>query len=321
MKSSGSASFNSGEWRLADAFLEMMSAERGSSANSILAYRRDLEGYREFLTGNRRPLMETNSDDVRDYLRWLDERGFARRSAQRKLSAIKQFHGFLLGEGITASDPAAVVEGPRAERPLPSILSDDEVVRILEIARQRALAANGKKMFKAWRLLCLLELLAATGLRVSELVNLPVNAVPKRDPFISVRGKGGRDRMVPVSERAIGVLAQYVQQLGERTGGPGKWLFPSHGSGGCLSRQHFALELKSLAVEAGLDAARISPHVLRHAFASRLLAKGADLRAVQQMLGHADISTTQIYTHVQPERLRRAVDLFHPLASRDPKKS
>jgi integrase/recombinase XerD len=192
-------------------------------------------------------------------------------------------------------------------------LSGEEIAALLDAARNRATAAEGTKLVRALRLHCLLELLAATGLRVSELLSLPAGAMRHGDPFIAVRGKGGRERMVPVSQRAQNAVQSYLTALGDAVG---PHLFGSRGEGGRLTRQHFALELKELAREAGVDTSRVSPHVLRHGFASTLLAHGADLRAVQQMLGHADIATTQIYTHVQPERLRAAVEQFHPLAKK-----
>jgi integrase/recombinase XerD len=319
MNDSGYADSTTTQWRVVDIFLEMMSAERGAATNSIVSYRRDLEGYRGFLTTLDRVPQTATVDDVRGYLRFLDERGYARSSAQRKLSTIKQFHGFLLGERLASANPAAFVEGPKSERPLPSILSDAEVDAIRSEASRRVKLAKGQKAFKAWRLFCLIELLAATGLRVSELVNLPVNAVPLGDPFLAIKGKGGRERIVPVSQPVIEVLRNYLELHKGSNPSTKKWLFPSHGAAGHLTRQHFALELKDLARSAGLEPERVSPHVLRHAFASKLLARGADLRAVQQMLGHADISTTQIYTHVQPERLKQAVQSFHPMSRRKPK--
>ena len=195
------------------------------------------------------------------------------------------------------------------------------MMALLEAATILVQKASEDKIFKPLRLSCLLELLAATGLRVSELVGLTVRAVQTEEVFLTIKGKGGRERIVPLNARAQRILPQYLEVLKAQKSGEQKWLFPSHGASGALTRQHFALELKALARFAGLDAARISPHVLRHVFASDLLAKGADLRAVQQMLGHADISTTQIYTHVQVERLREVVENLHPLSGRAMKKS
>jgi integrase/recombinase XerD len=299
--------------RLIERFLEMMSAERGAARNSILAYGRDLEDYTAFLAARAQQAKTSDSDDIRAYLADLELRGMARSSAARKLSAIKQFHQFLQGEGLAAQNPATIVEGPNKHATLPKILGTDEVAKLLTAAADVVLTAKPEARFKAMRLRCLIELLAATGLRVSELVGLKRAAVQSERDFLTIKGKGGRERMVPISKQAQAVLRDYLDVLKTRDL-PSVWLFPSHGQSGALTRQHFALELKSLARRAGLDADMISPHVLRHAFASGLLAHGADLRAVQQMLGHADISTTQIYTHVQTERLISTVEQHHPLA-------
>ncbi len=302
--------------RHVDSFLEMMSAERGAARNSLDAYRRDLVDYHGYLHGIGRTALTAASDDVRGYLAHLDDIGMARTTVARRLSAVRQFHGFLLGERIASDNPAALVEGPKAHRTLPTIVSSQQVDRLLAAVADRVAHSDGVRHFKALRLQCLLELLAVTGLRVSELVSLPLQAVPDTDPFLIVRGKGGRERIVPVAPRALLVLRTYMGVVRDQFEHPPKWLFPSHGKGGSLTRQHFAVELKALAREAGVDASLVSPHVLRHVFASALLAKGADLRAVQQMLGHADIATTQIYTHVQPERLQQAVERFHPLSKK-----
>ena len=298
--------------RQVDRFLEMMSAERGAAENSLQAYGRDLSHYLEFLQAQDQTLETAGSDTIRDYLASLEAQGFSRATAARRLSAVRQFHRFMYGEGIMAANPAAIVESPKSARSLPQILSIDDIGVLLAEAGVRVERATGKARLKAERLHCLLELLAATGLRVSELVGLTVRAVASDDAFLTIKGKGGRERLVPISDRARQVLAGYLKSLG----GQSKWLFPSHGASGSLTRQHFALELKHLAVACGLDAGKVSPNVLRHAFASYLLEKGADLRAVQQMLGHADISTTQIYTHVQASRLQAVVDEHHPLAKK-----
>ncbi len=298
--------------RLIERFLEMMAAERGASANTLAAYRRDLEAYAQDMDG--RDLKSSGPDDIRMHLARLEAQGMARSSAARKLSAIRQFHRFLHGDGLSPDNPATAIESPRAARPLPKMISEQDVNRLLDVARDKAAGAGGKAALRALRMLCLLELLYATGLRVSELVGLTVGAATADNDFIMVKGKGGRERLVPVSTGARKVLEDYLAALAKADGGGSKWLFPSFGKARHLTRQHFALELKALARVAGLDAAKVSPHVLRHGFASHLLEGGADLRAVQQMLGHADISTTQIYTHVQPERLRQAVETHHPLA-------
>jgi integrase/recombinase XerD len=298
--------------RHVDRFLEMMSAERGAAENSLQAYGRDLTHYVVFLEERGVALLSASSDDIRAYLASLEKHGFARTTAARRLSAVRQFHQFVHGEGVIASNPAAIVESPKAGRPLPKTLSVQDIELLLAEVRERVSRAEGKARFKAERLYCLLELLAATGLRVSELVGLTVRAVTSDDAFLAIRGKGGRERLVPISDRARKVLRDYLKTLGAET----KWLFPSHGASGCLTRQHFAIELKALAAACGLDVGKVSPHVLRHAFASYLLECGADLRAVQQMLGHADISTTQIYTHVQAGRLQAVVESHHPLAKK-----
>lgn len=304
------------DFRLIERFLEMMAAERGASANTLAAYSRDLQAYAVHVGGKGRDLKDCGPDDIRSHLAELEALGMARSSAARKLSAIRQFHRFLHGDGLAADNPATAIESPRAARPLPRLISEDEVGRLIAAARERLDTAQGKALVKAWRLLCLLELLYATGLRVSELVALTVRAATVERDFILVKGKGGRERLVPVSDSAREVLDGYLGALSKAGDGGSKWLFPSSGAAGHLTRQHFALELKALAREAGLDAAAVSPHVLRHGFASHLLEGGADLRAVQQMLGHADISTTQIYTHVQSERLREVVETHHPLAKK-----
>jgi integrase/recombinase XerD len=304
------------EQRLISRFLDMMVAERGAAKNTVLAYDRDLEDYAGFLTSRRQSLQAASSDDVRAYLADLETRGMARSSTARKLSAVKQFHLFLQGEGQSTQNPATIVEGPKKQQSLPTVLNDDDVKRLLVAAAGAVMQAKPQQRFKAMRLQCLVELLAATGLRVSELVGLKYHAVWSETDFLTIKGKGGRERMVPVSRRAQTVLRDYVSVLKLQSEAVPLWLFPSHGASGALTRQHFALELKALARAAGVDAEKVSPHVLRHAFATGLLAHGADLRAVQQMLGHADISTTQIYTHVQAERLTSTVERFHPLARR-----
>ena len=302
--------------RLVERFLEMMAAERGASANTLAAYRRDLEAYADDLASRGMDVKAAGPDDIRGHLATLEAQGMARSSAARKLSAIRQFQRFLHGDGLSGDNPATAIDSPRAARPLPKMISQAEVEQLLEAARARAQSASGNALPRAWRLLCLIELLYATGLRVSELVGLSVQAATAERDFILVRGKGGRERLVPVSAAAREALTAYLG-FRKKSGAAGsKWLFPSFGAEGHLTRQHFALELKALAREAGLKADKLSPHVLRHGFASHLLEGGADLRAVQQMLGHADISTTQIYTHVQAERLKQVVETHHPLAKK-----
>jgi integrase/recombinase XerD len=234
----------------------------------------------------------------------------------RRLSAIRQLYRFLYAEGQRGDDPAAVLEGPKRSRPLPKTLSLADVDRLLAAAAACDAQASIMVRLRAARLTCLVELLYATGLRVSELVALPVSAARRDARVIVVRGKGNKERMVPLNDAAKRAMAAYLALAAEAGGGTSasKWLFPSFGDSGHLTRQHFARELKALAGAAGLRAAQLSPHVLRHAFASHLLHNGADLRVVQTLLGHADISTTQIYTHVLEERLKSLVRDLHPLA-------
>ena len=304
--------------RLIDAFLEMLSAERGAARNTLDAYERDLKDFNAFLTSRERAIDEATTRDVRDYLESLSTQGLSASTAARRLSALRQFHGFLFAEGIRKDDPCGSIEGPRRARPLPKTLTVGEVDALLAAARR---AEDGRTheeavlAYKRARLVCLMEVLYATGLRVSELVGLPLSAVRGEERFLAVSGKGGRERLVPLSDAARAAIDAYLPLRSLRLGDHvSPWLFPSRGRQGHLTRHRFAQLLKDLAVSAGLDPTRVSPHTLRHAFASHLLANGADLRAVQQMLGHADISTTQIYTHVLDERLKELVQTHHPLA-------
>jgi len=295
----------------------MLSAERGAAQNTLLAYRRDLEDYGAFLS--RRGILAERAEStvIRDYLAEVTAAGASRATASRRLSAIRQFHKYLLGEAISRDNPVATIESPKLHRSLPDSLSVEDVTRLLETAERNAARAEGKAGCRAQRMHCLLELIYGTGLRVSELVGLTVQAASADPRFLTIKGKGGRERLVPMSPRLGEIVARYLKQLRAEASTPSQWLFPSHGKQGHLTRQHFALELKSLAAAAGLDPDTLSPHSLRHAFASHLLAGGADLRALQQMLGHADISTTQIYTHVQADRLKAVVATHHPLARRN----
>lgn len=303
---------------LIDAFLEMLSAERGAARNTLDAYERDLKDFEGFLSTRSKALDGATTRDVRDYLEQLTVQGLSASTAARRLSALRQFHGFLFAEGIRKDDPCGSIEGPRRARPLPKTLTVEEVDALLAAARR---AEDGRTQeevvlaYKRARLVCLMEVLYATGLRVSELVGLPLTAVRGEERFLAVSGKGGRERLVPLSETAREAIDAYLPLRKVRLGDHvSPWLFPSRGRQGHLTRHRFAQLLKDLAIAAGLDPTRVSPHTLRHAFASHLLANGADLRAVQQMLGHADISTTQIYTHVLDERLKDLVQTHHPLA-------
>ncbi len=286
----------------------MMSAERGAAANTLAAYERDLRDYAGFLGGQ---AADAGPDDIRRFLAHLEAQGMARATAARKLSAVRQFHHFLLGEGVARRDPTQTISSPKRALPLPKVLSVAQVDRLLEAAREAVERAKGPGKVRAARLHCLVELLYATGLRVSELVGLTLRTVKADSQVLTIKGKGGRERLVPLNASAGVALKNWLKLRSESNS---QWLFASPQADGHLTRQHFANELKSLAASVGIAAASISPHVLRHAFASHLLAGGADLRAVQQMLGHADISTTQIYTHVLAERLRKLVEDNHPLA-------
>jgi len=295
---------------LIGAFLEMMSAERGAAKNTIDAYRRDLSDYAGYVLGRQQTLLTADRDTVNAYLDRLKQDGLSASSSARRLSAIRQFHKFLCADAIRSDDPTRIVASPKSRRALPKVLSIAEVDRLLTTAEAAANAkASPQKQAGALRLYVLLELLYATGLRVSELVSLRRSAVMRDASFLTVVGKGNKERVVPVNDRARDAIKTYVATLE-----PGPFLFPATGADGYLSRQVFARDLKELAGLAGISSARVAPHVLRHAFASHLLAGGADLRVVQMLLGHADISTTQIYTHVLDEKLRTLVETHHPLA-------
>ena len=300
---------------LGEAFLEMMLAERGAGANTIAAYRRDLVRYLTFLGKRGKRPISCTSDDVSAFMRMLADQDMAPSSQARHLSTVRQFHKFLFAEGRRGDDPTGVVDAPRAGRPLPKILSVEEVDRLLAAAREclNEALSSGKGVRKAARMHALIETLYASGMRVSELVSLPISAARTGGRFLSVTGKGKKERLVPLSGRAQDAMASWLDVLGEEAGSDG-FLFAADSREGHLTRQAFARDLKDLAVAAGISPSRLSPHVLRHAFASHLLHNGADLRAVQQLLGHSDISTTQIYTHVLDERLRELVETHHPMA-------
>jgi integrase/recombinase XerD len=303
--------------RLTALFLDMLAAERGAGANTLDAYRRDLDDLAAHLAAEKTSVAAASTADLRGYLATLAGRGFKATSVARRLSAIRQLYRFLYAEGHRGDDPAAVIEGPKRGRALPKVLSIGEVDRLLASAHAAAADATcpQAERLRALRLACLIEVLYATGLRVSELVALPASAARRDERMLVVRGKGGKERLVPLNQAAKTAMRAYLDALGqaERDAGA-KWLFPSFGESGHLTRQHAARELKALAGAAGIGSARVSPHVLRHAFASHLLQNGADLRVVQTLLGHADISTTQIYTHVLDERLKSLVRDLHPLA-------
>jgi integrase/recombinase XerD len=305
------------ERQLISLFLDMVAAERGGAANTLNAYSRDLGDLTGYLATRKRTISSATTADLRGYLAALADRGFAASSVARRLSAIRQLYRFLLAEGHRSDDPAAIIEGPKRGRPLPKVLSVAEVDRLIAAARQAVdvQRTKGLARLRALRLLCLLELLYASGLRISELIALPASAARRDDDMLIVRGKGGKERLVPLNGAAKSAMRDYraalIQWSQDRS--QSKWLFASFGEDGHLTRQHAARELKELAVAAGLRPEQVSPHVLRHAFASHLLHNGADLRVVQTLLGHADISTTQIYAHVLDERLKSLVRDLHPL--------
>ncbi|AKI03208.1 tyrosine recombinase XerD [Hoeflea sp. IMCC20628] len=298
----------------AEAFLEMMSAERGAADNTLDAYRRDLDDASSVLKALGTSLAQAQANDIRGLLGDLNARGFSPASQARRLSALRQFYKFLHAEGLRDDDPTGVIDSPRKSRSLPKVLSIDDVSRLLAQAETDiAMAQDKAETLQRIRFRALLELLYATGMRVSELVGLPYRVLADEGRFLIVRGKGAKERMVPMSRPARAALEIWLQEIGETAEEAG-YLFPANSAEGHLSRQVFARELKEVAGRAGIPVAKVSPHVLRHAFASHLLAGGADLRAVQELLGHADISTTQIYTHVLDERLRQLVNQHHPLA-------
>jgi integrase/recombinase XerD len=298
-------------------FLEMLTAERGAARNTLEAYRRDLEDFLSFIS--QCDIGDVRGTDITAYVKAAGKAGLAPSSRARRLSAVRQFFKFLAAEGHVEEDPTQGMAGPKKRRALPATLSVAEVDGLIEAARQAIDGTSGRDRMRALRLYCLIEVLYATGMRVSELVSLPRSVLQGDARVLVIRGKGGRERLVPLNASARAALDRYLD-IGQKADDglaatlKTKWLFPSKGAEGHLTRQRFAQELKQLAQAASIDADRVSPHVLRHAFASHLVDRGADLRSVQQLLGHADISTTQIYTHVLEERLKRLVLEHHPLA-------
>jgi integrase/recombinase XerD len=292
-----------------EAFLEMMSAERGAAVNTLASYRRDLHDAADEIDD----LANAGTVELRTYLAGIAQQGFAATSQARKLSVLRQFFKFLYSEGMRPDDPTGTLDGPRKDRPLPKTMSEAETSRLLDRAEAEAGEQPGD--LAATRMHALVEVLYATGLRVSELVSLPLAVAMRDDRFFVVTGKGNKERMVPLSPKARAAMQVWLAARATQPAvASSNFLFPAASESGYLPRQVFARDLKALAARAGISAAKISPHVIRHAFASHLLQNGADLRAVQQLLGHADISTTQIYTHVLEERLVRLVNDHHPLA-------
>jgi integrase/recombinase XerD len=302
-----------------EAFLEMMSAERGAALNTLQSYERDLDDLHGFLAKRNVRIIDAGSGDLGAYLSGLARKGFKASSQARRLSAMRQFYKFLYAEGLRTDDPTGILDAPKKGRSLPKIMGVDDVTRLLTQAEQEA-GLSGPGQLQRMRMLALLELLYATGMRVSELVTLPAKVLDQEGRFLMIRGKGDKERLVPLSHSAISAIKAYgrmqAAEIAAAKDPPPEspWLFPSSSKEGFLPRQVFARDLKDLAIRAGLTPSLISPHVMRHAFASHLLQNGADLRVVQELLGHSDISTTQIYTHVLEERLHQLVQTHHPLA-------
>ncbi|WP_425409455.1 site-specific tyrosine recombinase XerD [Hyphococcus sp.] len=304
--------------RLIEAFLEMMAVERAAAANTLKNYGRDLERFAAFTIARNENLETAGADDIAAWLAAMEKQGIAASTAALKISALRQFYQFLYSEGYRADNPSAAIDRPKTRRPLPKILTSDEISALFS-------AAESIEGPKGLRLTAMLEILYAAGLRVSELVSLPLTALRKGERMLVVRGKGEKERMAPLTQRALDASESYLSRRNEfleTTAGrkeASPWLFPSRGKSGHITAARFAQMLKDLAVEAGVPPSKVSPHVLRHAFATHLLEGGADLRSVQQMLGHADITTTQIYTHVAQDRLKELVFSKHPLAKKQEK--
>lgn len=292
-----------------DAFLEMMAAERGSSANTLAAYGKDLEDYLSVLKANQCDLASAGQADVRQFMRDLDTRHLSAATAARKLSAVRQLHRFLYDDGVRSDDPTTHIDTPKQGKRLPRILSEEEVGKLIE-------AAYAREGEEGLRLQCLIELLYASGLRVSELIGLPLTALARDRLSLTIIGKGSKERVVPIGRTAQSALVSWleVRSLKELHPPQSRYVFPSRGRTGHLTRQRLNQLLDEIAIDAGIDPARISPHVLRHAFATHLLERGADLRSLQIMLGHSDIVTTEVYTHVSDQRLKKDVESHHPLA-------
>ena len=294
----------------AEAFLEMMAVERAAARNTLIAYGRDLEDASGFLAGRGRDLALASAEDIEAYFAALGARGLAASTAARRRAAVRQFYRFVLGEGWRSDDPSRRVDAPKKGRPLPKVLGREEVAALIA-------AAGARDGAQGLRLGCMIELIYASGLRVSELLALPLAAVARDPAYLMVKGKGGKERLAPLNGAARLAVKAYLEVRDgflPKGSKANPWLFPSRGAGGRLSTRRFAQLLDEAAIHAGVDPGRVSPHVLRHAFATHLLEGGADLRIVQTLLGHADISTTQIYTHVAQDRLREVVQTKHPLA-------
>jgi integrase/recombinase XerD len=307
--------------RLLAGFLDALASERGASANTLEAYRRDLSDYQSCLLSQGTDALKASASHVQAYLSSRGADGLSAASLARRLSAIRQFHKHLYAEGLRRDDPALSIEGPRRARPLPKILTVEDVDRLIRTAREGLDAPErpSRERLAAARRACLIELIYGSGLRISEALALPKSAARTKEPLIAVRGKGGKERLAPLSAPSRAAIAAYRALLDEAAPAmaASPWLFPADSASGHMTRQGFARDLKFVASAAGLSPSRVSPHVLRHAFASHLLQNGADLRVVQDLLGHADISTTQIYTHVLDERARAMVRDLHPMNDKD----
>ena len=303
--------------RLVAGFLDALASERGASANTLEAYRRDLSEYQRHLSEQGTDALKAGGVHVQTYLSSKGADGLSAASLARRLSAIRQFHKHLYAEGLRRDDPTLSVEGPRRARALPKVLTIEEVDRLIRVAREGLDAPERplRERLAAARTACVIELVYGSGLRISEALALPKSAARAKEPLVAVRGKGGKERLAPLSDPSRAAIAAYRALLGEAAPGlaASPWLFPADSESGRVTRQGFARDLKLVASAAGLAPARVSPHVLRHAFASHLLQNGADLRVVQDLLGHADISTTQIYTHVLDERAKAMVRDLHPM--------
>jgi integrase/recombinase XerD len=291
--------------RHVDSFLEMLAAERGAARNTLLAYRADLDGFAAFAAARGQAASGADAAVLRGWVADQSAQGMSARTAARRLSAVRQFHRFLVREGVRADDPTQLLDSPRLPPALPKYLTEAEVDGLLA-------ATGGMKPAQGLMAAAALEILYATGLRVSELLGLPRAAASADRQVLLVRGKGGRERVVPLSDAARAAASAWLGAQDEARGS--RWLFPGRDPREAMTRQGFGLLLKQVALRAGLDPARVSPHMLRHSFASHMLARGADLRSLQMLLGHADIATTQIYTHVLAERLQRLVAEHHPMA-------
>ncbi|PZQ62197.1 MAG: recombinase XerD [Phenylobacterium zucineum] len=295
-----------------EAFLEMMAVERAAARNTLNAYARDLADAGAFLAGRGRDLAVASTEEVEAYFADLGARGLSPATAARRRAAVRQFYRFVLGEGWRHDDPSRRVEAPKKGRPLPKVLTREEMDSLIA-------AASARDGAQGLRFGCMVELAYASGLRISELTALPLAALARDPAYLIVKGKGGKERLAPLNETARAAVKAYLEARpvflpkGDKAN---PWLFPSRGKAGRLTPRRFAQVLDEAAADAGIDPQRVSPHVLRHAFATHLLEGGADLRVVQKLLGHADIATTQIYTHVASDRLREVVATKHPLAKK-----